>query len=146
MRGLGRDAGGLVLEGWGVGVVGDLDGGAGDGGAFTTTRGWGNMNVWAFIFGILWYLARGLWAKALIYGVILFGFGMALDAFGVPVMRVEYITGAVFMGFYANYDRYLLVRKGTQLWEGASYPKGSHPALMAGVLVVLHVVMAHLFA
>lgn len=71
------------------------------GGAFKPTWNW-----FSLLFGPLWYLYKGLWAKGALMIVITFALA------GVP---------AVFFWLYAaiagNYDYYLLRRRGTQLWS-----------------------------
>ena len=71
------------------------------------------FNWWAFIFGIFWYLHKGLWVKALMYfsAVLIFGTltgGLAI----IPILIAAGISG--------NYDMYLFHRKKTQLWNNAS--------------------------
>ncbi len=68
----------------------------------------GSRVVWnwaAFLFGALWYLFRGMWAKALLYiAVVTFTGGFL----AIPVW--------VYGGLMGTYDDYLLRRRGTQGW------------------------------
>jgi hypothetical protein len=71
------------------------------GGAFKATWNWA-----AFLFGPLWYFSKGLWAKGLLF--------LLLDS----------LTGGIvhfIAAMFANYDYYLLARKGTQLYDGAKF-------------------------
>ncbi len=60
----------------------------------------------AFFFGALWYLYKGMWAKALI---MLF---VCIVLAGVPC-----IFFWIYSGVAGNYDYYLLKGKGTQFWK-----------------------------
>ena len=71
-----------------------------NGGKFTPTWNWA-----AFLFGIFWYLFKGMWAKALIMLLAVFVFaGMPAPVFWI------------YCGLFGNWDYYLLKRKKTQLW------------------------------
>jgi hypothetical protein len=59
----------------------------------------------AFLLGALWYLYRGMWAKALIY------FAVAFFTGGLLVIPVW-----IYGGLMGTHDYYLLRRKGTQGW------------------------------
>ena len=75
-------------------------------GAFKPTWNW-----FSLLFGPLWYVYKGLWAKGALMIVITFALA------GVP---------AVFFWLYAaiagNYDFYLLRSRGTQLWSTREQP------------------------
>lgn len=70
------------------------------GGGFTTSWNWA-----AFFFGCLWYLIKGMWAKAIIFFVIIAISGGLLA-----------IPAWIYFGLGANYDYYLLKRHQKQLW------------------------------
>jgi hypothetical protein len=71
------------------------------GGSFVASWNWP-----AFLFGVFWYLYRGMWAKALIiFAIVLISGGFM----GIPL--------AIYVGLAGNYDYYLLKRRGTQLWS-----------------------------
>lgn len=74
-------------------------------GRWTATWSWG-----AFWFGPLWYLYKGMWAKALM-----------LFAFSVPLMVLTGATSPliipIILGLIGNYDYYLLRCHGSQLWD-----------------------------
>lgn len=78
----------------------------------------------AFWFGLFWYLYRGLWLKAIIYFVAL------LILSGITAGLVTLFCWVGF-GALANYDLYLLRRKGTQLWNGG----GVAPDAVPGVTI-----------
>lgn len=87
------------------------------GGRWIATWNWA-----AFLFGVFWYFYRGLWVKALIYFV--------------AVVTLSAITGGVLalpawvaFGAVANYDLYLLKRKGTQLWAGGGVAPDAVPGV-----------------
>lgn len=86
-------------------------------GRWIPTWNWG-----AFIFGLVWYLYKGLWAKALIWFVAL----LILSAVSGGILAIPLWVA---WGVLGNYDMYLLYRKGTQLWHGA----GIHPDALPGV-------------
>lgn len=68
----------------------------------------GSNVVWnwaAFLFGALWYLYRGMWAKALLLAALVIISGGFL---AIPV----WIYGAL----WGTHDDYLLRRRGTQGW------------------------------
>jgi hypothetical protein len=69
----------------------------------------GSQIVWnwaAFLLGALWYLYRGMWAKALIYAAIaIFSGGFLI----IPLW--------IYAGLRGTYDLYLLRRTATQLWS-----------------------------
>ena len=69
-------------------------------GGFTATWNWP-----AFLFGCLWYLVKGMWAKALIIFALL-----------VVTAGVLAIPAWIYMGIAGNYDYYLLKRQNKQLW------------------------------
>jgi hypothetical protein len=70
-------------------------------GGFVPTWNWA-----AFLFGGFWYLVKGLWVKGLAILVIsLFSHGVA-----IPLLWV-------YAGVFGNWDRYLLERSGSQLWN-----------------------------
>lgn len=69
-------------------------------GAFTATMNWA-----ALLFGALWYLAKGLWAKGLIIIVLC-----------VITAGVAAPFAWIYAGVAGNYDYYLLKRKRTQFW------------------------------
>lgn len=72
----------------------------GQGGSFLALWNWP-----AFLFGALWYLSKGMWAKALLILVVVFVTGGFL---GIPV--------AIYAGIAGTYDFYLLKRHQKQLW------------------------------
>ncbi len=76
------------------------------GGAFVPTWNWR-----AFVFGPLWYLRRGLYAK----GLVLLGLSVC-PLFGLLFTVV--LSGAVlvYCGAVGNWDDYLWKVKGTQWW------------------------------
>lgn len=77
------------------------------GGKWVATWNWA-----AFVFGIFWYFYRGLWVKALIYLLGIFVIGVISGGLlSIPIW--------IAFGIVANYDLYLLQRKGTQLWDGS---------------------------
>lgn len=63
----------------------------------------------AFLFGVFWYFYRGLWAKALILTLIAIVTGGAL-----------FIFIWIWCGAAGNYDYYLLVEEGTQLYPSVA--------------------------
>ena len=68
----------------------------------------GSKVVWnwaAFLFGAIWYLFRGMWAKALLLVALLIFTGGLL---AIPVW--------IYGGLMGTYDDYLLRRRGTQGW------------------------------
>src|SRR5262245_47198750 len=79
---------------------------AGHGGRFVPTWNWR-----AFIFGPLWYLRRGLYAKGLILT------GLSVCPFFTLTLTVL-LSGIVlvYCGVAGNWDDYLLKVKGTQWW------------------------------
>lgn len=87
------------------------------GGRWIATWNWA-----AFVFGIFWYFYRGLWAKALIYllGAIVLG-TITGGILAIPVW--------IAFGIVANYDLYLLKRKGTQLWDGGGVAPDAVPGV-----------------
>ncbi len=62
-------------------------------------------NWFSFLFGLFWYLYKGMWIKA----VILFGISLILA--GIPGIIFWF-----YCGIAGNYDYYLLEVKGKQLW------------------------------
>jgi hypothetical protein len=76
------------------------------GGAFKPTWNW-----FSLLFGPLWYLYKGLWAKGALMIVI------TLALAGVPA-----IIFWVYAALAGNYDFYLLRRRGTQLWSTGHLP------------------------
>jgi hypothetical protein len=76
--------------------------------AFATIDGGQTKIVWnwaAFLLGALWYLYRGMWAKALIYvAVAIFSGGFLI----LPLW--------IYGGLMGTYDLWLLHRRGTQTW------------------------------
>lgn len=91
-------------------------------GSFVATWNWKS-----FIFGVFWYLYKGMWAKAIIYTVT--GSVLAALTAGAGFL----VMWAVF-GVLGNYDLYLKHRYGTQLWEKSSpaTPKAHHSAARVG--------------
>lgn len=75
-----------------------------NGGRFQATWNWA-----AFFFGSIWYLVKGMWAKALIYFVAWLVVGTLTAGLGI-------LAGWILMGIIGNYDYYLKERRGTQLW------------------------------
>jgi hypothetical protein len=76
--------------------------------AFAQFDAGGSKVAWnwaAFLLGALWYLYRGMWAKALIYVAVAFFSGGML---AIPVW--------IYGGLMGTYDYYLLQRRGTQGW------------------------------
>lgn len=71
-----------------------------NGGNYVFTWNWP-----AFIFGVFWYLYRGMWGKALILAAL------TLFSGGILFVLAWFYCGAV-----GNYDYYLLTTKGTQWW------------------------------
>jgi len=71
-----------------------------NGGKFTPTWNWAS-----FLFGLIWYFYRGMWAKALI--MLLIGFLLA----GVP-----FLFFWIYCGIGGNYDFYILKVRDKQLW------------------------------
>lgn len=64
-----------------------------------------SWNWWAFFFGLLWYISKGLWVKAIL---IL-----------ITAIIVNPIVGTllcIYTGAFGNYDYYLKKVKNTQLW------------------------------
>ncbi len=91
------------------------------GGKWVATWNWA-----AFVFGIFWYFYRGLWAKAIIYYLV--------------AALLATITGGVLglvmwfsIGLVANYDLYLLHRKGTQLWDGGGVASDAVPGVTSPI-------------
>lgn len=68
-----------------------------------------SWNWAAFLFGVFWYFAKGMWAKALI---LLIG-GLIL---GAVTAGIGFLAVWVYFGVAGNYDLYLKERRGTQLW------------------------------
>lgn len=76
------------------------------GGRFVPTWNWR-----AFLFGPLWYLRRGLYAK----GLVLFGLSVCpFFTLGLTVLMSGVIL--VYCGVAGNWDDYLCKVKGTQWW------------------------------
>ena len=69
-------------------------------GGFSATWNWP-----AFLFGCIWYLVKGMWAKALI-----------IFALMVVTGGILAIPAWIYMGIAGNYDYYLLKRQNKQLW------------------------------
>jgi len=67
-------------------------------------------NLWAFMFGPLYYLCLGMWRKAitlmLVVTVIDVIIGMACDALDMPVDRFLWIVSALTFKHCANIDYY----------------------------------------
>jgi hypothetical protein len=79
-------------------------------------RGGGFVPTWnwqAFVFGPLWYLRRGLYAK----GLVLLGLGMC-PFFTLAVTLLLSGTVLVYCGVVGNWDDYLWKVRGTQWWAG----------------------------
>ncbi|GBF07543.1 hypothetical protein DAERI_150061 [Deinococcus aerius] len=87
------------------------------GGRWIATWNWA-----AFALGFFWYLYRGLWVKAIIYAVATLILAVATGGVAVPLTWIA--TGMV-----ANYDLYLLKRKGTQLWDGGGVAPDAVPGV-----------------
>ncbi len=65
---------------------------------------------WAsFLFGAIWYLVKGMWAKALIF--IFVGTFIGIITYGI-----RFLVLWIYFGMAGNYDLYLKERRGTQLW------------------------------
>lgn len=76
------------------------------GGRFVPTWNWK-----AFVFGPLWYLRRGLYAKGLVL------LGLSVCPFFTLVLTVLLSSAIlVYCGVAGNWDDYLLKVKGTQWW------------------------------
>jgi len=67
-----------------------------------------SWNWAAFVFGVFWYFAKGMWAKALI---LLIGSLILGGLTGIGFLAVW-----AYFGVAGNYDLYLKERRGTQLW------------------------------
>jgi hypothetical protein len=70
------------------------------GGRFNTSWNWA-----AFLLSGLWYLAKGLWVKAILMVLV----ALVTGGFAVPFIWL-------YAGLAGNYDYYLLRRKQRQLW------------------------------
>jgi len=68
------------------------------------------FNIWAFLFGIFYYFAKGLWLK----GIFLVGIAVILTNLDAPPVFGFLIVG--YCGGFANYDFYLLKVQGKQLY------------------------------
>lgn len=75
------------------------------GGQWVATWNWA-----AFVFGVFWYLYRGMWVKALIYLVVGGFLAAVTGGFLSPLIWIA-------IGLLGNYDLYLLERQGTQMWR-----------------------------
>ena len=78
------------------------------------------FNIWALLFGPLYYLAKGMVVKGLLYVFVAVLWGIAVGLFiGEDVNLFSLILcnlpWGVFVGF-ANYDYYLFKVKGKHLW------------------------------
>jgi len=76
------------------------------GGRFVPTWNWA-----AFLFGPLWYLRKGLWAKGLVILV-----ATASPFWPLPIWIVVSLVLFVYCGAIGNWDYYLLRVKRTQWW------------------------------
>jgi uncharacterized protein YqgQ len=87
-------------------------------GAWLPTWNWG-----AFLFGWLWYLYKGMWAKGFIYMF-------------APVFITALSGGVAFplipilLGLIGNYDYYLYRRHNSQLWSLSQNPNITHVTLV----------------
>ncbi|THF70718.1 DUF2628 domain-containing protein [Deinococcus sp. Arct2-2] len=88
-----------------------------EGGRWLATWNWA-----AFVFGVFWYLYRGVWVKALIYFAVIFIVSAITG--GIATIPLWIVVGVL-----ANYDLYLLKRKGTQLWDGGGVAPNAVPGV-----------------
>lgn len=70
-------------------------------GGFVPTWNWA-----AFLFGGLWYLQKGIWAK----GLIIILLALFSGGIGIPVLWL-------YCAVFGNWDYYLVERTGTQFWS-----------------------------
>jgi len=71
-------------------------------GGFVATWNWA-----AFLFGGVWYLAKGIWVKGV--GICLLS--LLTHGLALPLLWL-------YSGVFGNWDHYLLKRHGSQLWGG----------------------------
>jgi hypothetical protein len=76
-------------------------------------------NLWAFVFGVFYYAAKGMWKKGLsllgLASAIVFGGAVVLEAMGVSSDFLLLIGPAIFMG-QANVSYYRRVKTGLNGW------------------------------
>ena len=77
------------------------------------------FNIWGFFFGPFYYLAKGMWKKAIVLSALCFAaiviLAMILEAMGIPDIITYFIAGAVF-ATRANIDYYKKVILGDNGW------------------------------
>jgi hypothetical protein len=78
-----------------------------------------NLNFWAYLFGPFYYLAKGMWKKAvLLFGLCVIGAAVLdaiLESNGMASTITRFIAPAVF-GVRANMDYYKKVMLGENRW------------------------------
>jgi hypothetical protein len=79
------------------------------------------LNVLAFIFGPLYYIAKGMWKKAVVYFVLTVlaatAVGLALEFFGYGhLVRATTVSFGVWFGLRANIDFYKRMVDGENGW------------------------------
>ena len=83
----------------------------GNGGRFGAAWNWP-----AFVFSIIWYFTKGMWAKgALLLGITLVA-TISTPGLGILLHPINLVVG-VYAGLAGNYDYYLWKRKHTQWWS-----------------------------
>ncbi|SDN60630.1 DUF2628 domain-containing protein [Vreelandella arcis] len=106
------------------------------------------FNLWAFIFGPLYYFVKKMWAKGLLLLALIWLLSTALTlvevALGFSLPDVVYwIPGAVICAQLANHDYYRKVMKDETAWPGTpdffTKPLGLTIASIGALLLVLGV-------
>jgi len=75
------------------------------------------LNIWAFLFGIFYYIAKGMWKKGIVLQVIVIVIVLAADLlFGDKVSTAVGMGAGSWFALYANLDYYRKMVLNEDFW------------------------------
>ena len=76
-----------------------------------------SFNIWAFLFSVVYYCIKGMWAKASVLLSATFLLGSLAELVGNPLLLLlSNFALPAFAGAFANFDYYHMRKRDEQMW------------------------------